>query len=89
VGADAAGKSWGNWAFARLTVLDRAHSAAEVTYPKSVYRCKNTERSVMATQGTNRIVGNDPGRIVSEALAALDGEGANRSCGMDGRRSEL
>jgi len=36
---------------------------------------ENTERPVTATQGTNRIVGNAPGRIVSEALAALDGKG--------------
>ena len=27
------------------------------------------------TQGTNRIVGCEPGRIVSEAMAILDGKG--------------
>jgi len=36
---------------------------------------ENTERPVTVTQGTNRIVGNEPGRIVSEALAVLDSEG--------------
>ncbi len=36
---------------------------------------ENTERPVTVTQGTNRIVGNDPQRIVSGALAALDGVG--------------
>jgi UDP-N-acetylglucosamine 2-epimerase (non-hydrolysing) len=36
---------------------------------------ENTERPVTVTQGTNIIVGNDPERIVSEALAVLDGEG--------------
>jgi len=35
---------------------------------------ENTERPVTVTQGTNRIVGNEPGRIVSEALAVLDGK---------------
>ena len=31
LGADADGESWGNWAFARLTVFDHALSPAEVT----------------------------------------------------------
>ena len=33
---------------------------------------ENTERPV--TEGTNRIVGNDPERIVTEALAVLNGK---------------
>jgi hypothetical protein len=36
---------------------------------------ENTERPVTVTQGTNIIVGNDPERIVSEALAVPNGEG--------------
>ncbi|HET89363.1 MAG TPA: hypothetical protein ENN99_01270 [Chloroflexi bacterium] len=44
---------------------------------------ENTERPVTVTQGTNRIVGHDPGRIVREALAVLDGEG------QGGRTPEL
>ena len=71
-------------------MLDRAHSAADVTHPTSVYRYKNTERPVTATQGTNRIVGNDPQRIVSEALVVLDGAGrAGRTPELwDGRAAE-
>lgn len=36
---------------------------------------ENTERPVTVTQGTNTIVGCDPGRIVAAALAILDGKG--------------
>jgi UDP-N-acetylglucosamine 2-epimerase len=36
---------------------------------------ENTERPVTVTQGTNTVVGCDPGQIVGEALAILDGEG--------------
>ena len=36
---------------------------------------ENTERPVTVTQGTNTVVGCDPGRIVSEALAILDDKG--------------
>jgi UDP-N-acetylglucosamine 2-epimerase (non-hydrolysing) len=45
---------------------------------------------VTVTEGTNRIVGNDPVRIVSEALAALNGEGkAGRMPELwDGRAAE-
>ena len=41
-------------------------------------------------EGTNRIVGNDPGRIVREALAVLDGAGkAGRTPELwDGRAAE-
>ena len=51
---------------------------------------ENTERPVTVTQGTNRIVGNDPQRIVSEALAVLDGAGrAGRTLELwDGRAAE-
>jgi len=34
---------------------------------------ENTERPVTVTQGTNVIVGSDPQRIVTEAMAILDG----------------
>jgi len=36
---------------------------------------EHTGRPVTVTQGTNTIVGCDPGRIVTEALAILDSEG--------------
>jgi UDP-N-acetylglucosamine 2-epimerase (non-hydrolysing) len=36
---------------------------------------ENTERQVTVTQGTNRIVGNDPERVVKETVAVLDGKG--------------
>ena len=36
---------------------------------------ENTERLATVMQGTNTIVDCDPGRIVGEALAILDGEG--------------
>ena len=36
---------------------------------------ENTERLVTMTQGTNTIVGRDPARIVTEALAIPDSEG--------------
>jgi len=51
---------------------------------------ENTERPVTVTQGTNRIVGNDPGRIVREALAVLDGKSkAGRTPELwDGRAAE-
>lgn len=34
---------------------------------------QNTERPITVTEGTNRVVGNDPSRILREALAALEG----------------
>ena len=51
---------------------------------------ENTERPVTVKEGTNRIVGNDPGRIVREALAVLDGAGkAGRTPELwDGRAAE-
>lgn len=36
---------------------------------------ENTERPITVTEGTNTIVGTDPGRIVAEASAILDGGG--------------
>jgi UDP-N-acetylglucosamine 2-epimerase (non-hydrolysing) len=36
---------------------------------------ENTERPVTVTQGTNTVVGSDPERIVTEALAILDSKG--------------
>ncbi len=33
----------------------------------------NTERPITITQGTNRLVGSDPERIVAEVRASLDG----------------
>lgn len=39
---------------------------------------ENTERPITVTQGTNRVVGSDPGKIKREAFAALDGEA--RAC---------
>jgi len=36
---------------------------------------ENTERPVTVTQGTNRVVGTDPGTIRSEARKILDGDG--------------
>ena len=53
---------------------------------------ENTERQVTVTQGTNTIVGCDPERIVTEALAILDGRnkaGRVRSCGMGRQQSEF
>jgi UDP-N-acetylglucosamine 2-epimerase (non-hydrolysing) len=34
----------------------------------------NTERPITVTEGTNRVVGNDPEIIIREALAALDAQ---------------
>ena len=34
---------------------------------------ENTERPITIEQGTNRLVGSDPEKIVAEALAILDG----------------
>jgi UDP-N-acetylglucosamine 2-epimerase (non-hydrolysing) len=61
---------------ARLVLTDSGGIQEETTIlgvPCLTLR-ENTERPVTVTQGTNRIVGNDPERIVSEALAVLDGK---------------
>ena len=34
---------------------------------------ENTERPITILEGTNRLVGSDPNKIVAEALAILDG----------------
>lgn len=51
---------------------------------------ENTERPVTVTEGTNTVVGTDPGRIVAEARRALSGAGkAGRIPALwDGRASE-
>jgi UDP-N-acetylglucosamine 2-epimerase (non-hydrolysing) len=62
---------------ARLMLTDSGGIQEETTIlgiPCLTLR-ENTERPVTVTQGTNRIVGNDPGRIVSEAWSALNGRG--------------
>ena len=50
---------------------------------------ENTERPVTVTEGTNTIVGNDPGRIVKEAMAMLRDQtrregrpGGSQSCAL-------
>jgi UDP-N-acetylglucosamine 2-epimerase (non-hydrolysing) len=77
---------------ARLVLTDSGGIQEETTIlgvPCLTLR-ENTERPVTVTEGTNRIVGNDPQRIVSEALAVLDGEGeAGRTPELwDGRAAE-
>jgi UDP-N-acetylglucosamine 2-epimerase (non-hydrolysing) len=62
---------------ARLVLTDSGGIQEETTIlgvPCLTLR-ENTERPVTVMQGTNRIVGNDPGRIVSEALTILSGMG--------------
>ena len=55
---------------------------------------ENTKRPVTVTQGTNTIVGNDPGRIVAEALAILNvkwreqGGTGTRVMGWSSRRAD-
>jgi hypothetical protein len=51
---------------------------------------ENTERPVTVTQGTNTIVGCDPGRIVTETMAILDRKGKARRVPelWDGRAAE-
>jgi len=46
---------------------------------------ENTERPVTVTEGTNRIVGNDPERIVTEALTVLNGKAGRVPELWDGR----
>jgi len=62
---------------ARLVLTDSGGIQEETTIlgvPCLTLR-ENTERPVTVTQGTNTVVGCDPQRIVTEALAILDGEG--------------
>jgi len=59
---------------ARLVLSDSGGIQEETTalnIPCLTLR-ENTERPITVTMGTNRIVGTDKGRIISEAFAALD-----------------
>ena len=61
---------------ARLVLTDSGGIQEETTIlgvPCLTLR-ENTERPATVTEGTNRVVGNDPGRIVRQALAVLDGK---------------
>jgi len=61
---------------ARLVLTDSGGIQEETTIlgvPCLTLR-KNTERPVAVTQGTNRIVGCDPQRIVAGALGILNGK---------------
>jgi UDP-N-acetylglucosamine 2-epimerase (non-hydrolysing) len=51
---------------------------------------ENTERPITVTQGTNRVVGTDPDRIVAETRAILDGRGkaGRQPEGWDGKAAE-
>jgi UDP-N-acetylglucosamine 2-epimerase (non-hydrolysing) len=50
---------------------------------------ENTERPVTVAEGTNEVVGTDPGRIVAAALRALEGGKAGRVPALwDGRAGE-
>ena len=70
---------------ARLVLTDSGGVQEETTVlgvPCLTLR-KNTERPITVTEGTNRVVGTDPGDIVRAALAALDAPAPQ------GRRPEL
>ena len=61
---------------ARLVLVDSGGIQEETTVlgvPCLTLR-ENTERPITVTEGTNRIVGCEPDRIVREAFAVLDGE---------------
>jgi UDP-N-acetylglucosamine 2-epimerase (non-hydrolysing) len=62
---------------ARLVLTDSGGIQEETTVlgvPCLTLR-NNTERPITLTQGTNVLVGNDPDRIVAEAMKVVDGEG--------------
>ena len=62
---------------ARLVLTDSGGIQEETTIlgvPCLTLR-ENTERPVTVIQGTNTVVGSDPQRIVTEALAILDEKG--------------
>ena len=64
-------------AHARLVMTDSGGIQEETTVlgiPCLTLR-PNTERPITVTQGTNRVIGNSPGRIVSECHLALRREG--------------
>jgi UDP-N-acetylglucosamine 2-epimerase (non-hydrolysing) len=61
---------------ARLVLVDSGGIQEETTVlgiPCLTLR-ENTERPVTVTEGTNKVVGCEPERIVSEAFRILDGE---------------
>jgi UDP-N-acetylglucosamine 2-epimerase (non-hydrolysing) len=63
---------------ARLVLTDSGGVQEETTFlgvPCLTMR-ENTERPVTVTEGTNRLVGLDPGRIVAEGLRALASAGS-------------
>ena len=77
---------------ARLVLTDSGGIQEETTIlgvPCLTLR-ENTERPVTVTQGTNRVVGCDPERIVRKALAILDGRNRPRQEPefWDGRAAE-
>jgi UDP-N-acetylglucosamine 2-epimerase (non-hydrolysing) len=60
---------------AAIVLTDSGGVQEETTYlgvPCLTYR-NNTERPVTVTQGTNRLVGSDPERLLQEAFMILDG----------------
>lgn len=77
---------------ARLVLTDSGGLQEETTalgVPCVTLR-ENTERPVTVTEGTNQVVGLEPGRIVAAARRALDGEGprGHRPALWDGRAGE-
>jgi len=77
---------------ARLVITDSGGVQEETTYlrvPCLTVR-ENTERPVTVTAGTNRLVGNDPERLIVQALRVLRGEGTQAEIPplWDGRASE-
>jgi UDP-N-acetylglucosamine 2-epimerase (non-hydrolysing) len=62
------------WSQSRLVLTDSGGLQEETTalgIPCLTLR-ENTERPITIKHGTNRLVGRDPKRIVSEAIRALD-----------------
>jgi UDP-N-acetylglucosamine 2-epimerase (non-hydrolysing) len=60
---------------AAMVLTDSGGVQEETTYlgvPCLTYR-NNTERPVTVTQGTNRLIGSDPERLLEEAFKILDG----------------
>jgi UDP-N-acetylglucosamine 2-epimerase (non-hydrolysing) len=69
----------GLWSSARLVLTDSGGLQEETTalgVPCLTLR-ENTERPVTVTEGTNRVVGSDPARIVGTAAEILAGSGAS------------
>lgn len=75
---------------ARLVLTDSGGLQEETTWlgvPCLTLRDR-TERPVTVTEGTNRVVGTDPRRVLGEALAILEASGfagARGASGLDGR----